>query len=88
MPDTELHDVEEEEKVFHLFQHSAKLAFAFGVINTPPTTLHIFKNLQVCGDCHAATKLIAKLVGRSIIVQDANCFHHFQDGVCSCREYW
>jgi hypothetical protein len=60
MPDTELHDVEEEEKVFHLFQHSAKLAFAFGVINTPPTTLHIFKNLQVCGDCHAATRLIAK----------------------------
>jgi hypothetical protein len=61
MPDTELHDVEEEEKVFHVFQHSAKLAFAFGVINTPPTTpLHIFKNLQVCGDCHSATKLIAK----------------------------
>jgi hypothetical protein len=29
-----LHDVEEEEKVFHLYHHSAKLAIAFGLINT------------------------------------------------------
>jgi hypothetical protein len=29
-----LHDVEEEEKMFHLCQHSEKLAIAFGLINT------------------------------------------------------
>ncbi len=34
LPDTKfvLHDVEEEEKVFHLCHHSGKLAIAFGLI--------------------------------------------------------
>jgi hypothetical protein len=34
VPDTKfvLHDVEEEEKVFHLCHHSDKLAIAFGLI--------------------------------------------------------
>jgi hypothetical protein len=31
-----LHDVEEEEKVFHLCHHSEKLAIAFGLIDTVP----------------------------------------------------
>jgi hypothetical protein len=34
----ELHDVEEEEKVFHLCYHIEKLAIAFGLINTAPGT--------------------------------------------------
>ncbi|CAK9234682.1 unnamed protein product [Sphagnum troendelagicum] len=91
VPDTKfvLHDVEEEEKVYHLCHHSEKLAIAFGLISTPPgTTLRIFKNLRVCGDCHTSTKCIAKIVGRAIIVRDANRFHHFECGVCSCRDYW
>jgi hypothetical protein len=29
-----LHDVEEEEKVFHFCHHSKKLVIAFGLINT------------------------------------------------------
>jgi hypothetical protein len=29
-----LHDVEEEEKVFHLYHQSEKLAIAFGLIST------------------------------------------------------
>ncbi|CAM6050493.1 unnamed protein product [Sphagnum compactum] len=92
VPDTKfvLHDVEEEEKVVRLCYHSEKLAIAFGLISTPPgTTLRIFKNLRVCGDCHTATKFIAKMVKRGIIVRDANRFHHFnKDGLCSCRDYW
>jgi pentatricopeptide repeat protein len=92
VPDTKfvLHDVEEEEKVVRLCYHSEKLAIAFGLISTPPgTTLRIFKNLRVCGDCHTATKFIAKIVERGIIVRDANRFHHFnKDGLCSCRDYW
>ncbi len=84
-----LHDVEEESKVFHLCHHSEKLAIAFGLINTDPgTPLQIMKNLRVCEDCHNSTKLISKLVGRTIMVRDANRFHHFQDGVCSCMDYW
>jgi hypothetical protein len=31
-----LHDVEVEEKAFHLCHHSEKLAIAFGFINTTP----------------------------------------------------
>jgi len=70
-----LHDVEEEEKLFHLCHHSEKLAIAYGLISTPPgTPICIFKNLHVCGDCHSAAKFIAKLVGRAIIIRDANRF--------------
>ncbi|CAM6069252.1 unnamed protein product [Sphagnum tenellum] len=91
MPDTNfvLHDVEVEEKVFYLCHHSEKLAIAFGLINSAPgTPLCIRKNLWVCGDCHTSTKFILKVVGRAIMVRDANCFHHFQDGEYSCRDYW
>ncbi|CAK9226167.1 unnamed protein product [Sphagnum troendelagicum] len=91
VPDTRfaLHDVDEEEKMLHLRQHSEKLAIAFGLISTSPgTPLRIFKNLRICGDCHTFTKLVSKLVGRVIIVRDANRFHHFEDGLCSCRDYW
>ncbi len=85
----DLHDVDEEEKVLHLRQHSEKLAIAFGLISTSAgTPLCIFKNLRICGDCHTFTKLVSKLVGRAIIVRDANRFHHFEDGLCSCRDYW
>jgi hypothetical protein len=84
-----LHDVEEEEKLFHLCHHSEKLAIAYGLISTPPgTPIRIFKNLRVCGDCHSAAKFIAKLVGRAIIIRDANRFHHFENGLCSCKDYW
>jgi pentatricopeptide repeat protein len=91
VPDTKfvLHDVEEEEKVARLCHHSEKLAIAFGLISTPPgTSLRIFKNLRICGDCHNATKFISRIVGRTIIVRDAHRFHHFEDGYCSCRDYW
>ncbi|KAH9542357.1 hypothetical protein CY35_13G001100 [Sphagnum magellanicum] len=91
VPDTNfvLHDVEEEEKVFNLCHHSEKLAIAFGLIKSAPgTPLCIRKNLRVCRDCHTSTKFISKVVGRAIMVRDANRFHHFQDGECSCRDYW
>lgn len=91
VPDTRfaLHDVEEEEKVGHLGYHSEKLAIAYGLLRTAPgTAIRIFKNLRVCGDCHTATKFISKVVEREIIVRDSNRFHHFKDGLCSCRDYW
>ncbi len=84
-----MHDVDEEEKVFRLCHHSEKLAIAFGLINSAPgTPLRIRKNLRVCEDCHTSTKFISKIAGRTIMVRDANRFHHFEDGVCSCRDYW
>eukprot|EP01018_Ginkgo_biloba_P011245 Gb_34297 [translate_table: standard] len=91
VPDTDfvLHDVEEEVKEHLLFSHSEKLAIAFGLMNTNPGVLiRITKNLRVCGDCHNATKFISKIVNREIIVRDANRFHHFKNGLCSCGDYW
>ncbi|KAI9125951.1 hypothetical protein K1719_003369 [Acacia pycnantha] len=86
---TSLHDVEEEEKELMVNVHSEKLAIAFGLIATEPNTeIRIIKNLRVCLDCHTATKFISKITQRVIIVRDANRFHHFKDGVCSCGDYW
>ncbi|KAL7254250.1 hypothetical protein ACSBR1_008615 [Camellia fascicularis] len=48
-----LHNVEEEQKEQCLFQHSEKIAMAFGLISTSKSKpIKVFKNLRVCGDCH------------------------------------
>ncbi|KAJ7540196.1 hypothetical protein O6H91_10G005000 [Diphasiastrum complanatum] len=84
-----LDDVEDEENENALCGHSEKLAIAFGLVNMPSgTPIRIKKNLRVCGDCHNATKIISKIVGRDISVMDANRYHHFKDGFCSCGDYW
>ncbi|KAH9297554.1 hypothetical protein KI387_029236 [Taxus chinensis] len=84
-----LNDVEEEEKELFLCHHSEKLAIAFGLLNTSPgTAIRVVKNLRVCVACHTATKLISKIVAREIVVRDANRFHHFEQGQCSCGDYW
>eukprot|EP01018_Ginkgo_biloba_P008462 Gb_26311 [translate_table: standard] len=84
-----LHDVEEEQKEHILCHHSEKLATVFGIINTVPgTPIRIIKNLRMCGDCHSTTKFISKIVEREVFVRDANRFHHFKDGQCSCGDYW
>eukprot|EP01018_Ginkgo_biloba_P031753 Gb_05982 [translate_table: standard] len=84
-----LNNVEEEQKEHILFHHSEKLAIAFGLINVSSgTPIRIVKNLRVCGDCHSATKFISKIVAQEIVVRDANRFHHFKDGQCSCGDYW
>ncbi|CAL5330045.1 unnamed protein product [Camellia sinensis] len=83
-----LHDVDEEEKVHSLGHHSEKLAVAYGLLKVPEgMPIRVMKNLRVCGDCHSAIKLIAKVTGREIILRDANRFHHFKDGLCSCKDY-
>ncbi|KAF5181901.1 Pentatricopeptide repeat-containing protein [Thalictrum thalictroides] len=80
---------DEEDKETALARHSEKLAIAFGLINTTPKTpIRIMKNLRVCGDCHEATKFISKVYDREIIVRDRLRFHHFKDGICSCKDYW
>ncbi|XP_043696344.1 pentatricopeptide repeat-containing protein At1g31920 [Telopea speciosissima] len=91
IPDTSqvLLDVNEEEKQQRLSVHSQKLAIAFALIHkSQGSTIRIVKNLRMCSDCHTYTKLISKIFERKIIVRDRNRFHHFQDGNCSCRDYW
>jgi hypothetical protein len=78
-----------KKKCFILCHHSEKLAIAFGLMSTDPATpLCIIKNLRVCEDCDTSTKFISKIVRRKIIVRDANRFHHFENGFCSCKDYW
>lgn len=82
-------DIDEEDKEDALNRHSEKLAIAFALLNTPPgAPIRIVKNLRVCSDCHAATKFISKIYNREIVVRDRNRFHHFNDGVCSCKDFW
>ncbi|XP_052174599.1 pentatricopeptide repeat-containing protein At2g33760-like [Diospyros lotus] len=91
VPDTNfvLHDVDEELKLDILYTHSEKLAIAFGLISTAEgTPIRITKNLRVCGDCHTFSKFVSSITHRLIIVRDANRFHHFKEGSCSCGDYW
>ncbi|KAL0371257.1 UNVERIFIED_CONTAM: Pentatricopeptide repeat-containing protein, chloroplastic [Sesamum angustifolium] len=84
-----LHNVEEKEKVTMLYGHSERLALAYGLLTTSQRMpIRVTKNLRVCGDCHTFTKLVSKIFEREIIVRDANRFHHFRDGVCSCGDFW
>lgn len=91
IPETKfvLHDIDQEGKEEALLAHSERLAVAYGLISSPARSpIRIIKNLRVCGDCHTALKIISKLVGRELIIRDAKRFHHFKDGLCSCRDYW
>lgn len=91
VPDTNLvlHDVQEEDKVENLLTHSEKLAIVFGLIAIPEgSPIRIMKNLRVCDDCHTFIKSVSAVTKRLIIVRDANRFHHVEDGVCSCGDYW
>ncbi|KAK8657317.1 hypothetical protein V6N13_035563 [Hibiscus sabdariffa] len=82
-------DVEHKEKERLLWVHSERLALAFALFRTSPgSQIRIIKNLRICVDCHAAMKLISKIMQRDIIIRDMNRFHDFHDGICSCGDYW
>jgi len=84
-----LHDVEDKQKKESLFYHSERLAVAFALIITVEcSTITVMKNLCICGDCHSAIKLTAKIVDHEIVARDSSCFHHFRSGSCSCGDYW
>ena len=87
-----LHDVEEESKVESLRVHSEKLAIGLALVCGEPKggerMIRIFKNLRVCGDCHAFIKGLSEILKIVFVVRDANRFHRFENGVCSCGDYW
>ncbi|MQL86148.1 hypothetical protein Taro_018677 [Colocasia esculenta] len=84
-----LHDVEEEDKAQILNLHSEKLAVAYGIMKVEAgRPIQVTKNLRICNDCHCAFKFLSQICGRRIVVRDANRFHHFSEGACSCRDYW
>ncbi|KAK8954176.1 Pentatricopeptide repeat-containing protein [Platanthera zijinensis] len=82
-------NLSEEEKEDMLCGHSERLAIAFGILSTKEgEVLRVMKNLRICVDCHTAMKFISIIAKRKIIVRDAKRFHHFEDGICSCGDYW
>ncbi|KAJ6927837.1 hypothetical protein NC651_011756 [Populus alba x Populus x berolinensis] len=91
VPDTNfvLQDLEGEQMQDSLRYHSEKLAIVFGLMSLPRgQTIRIRKNLRICGDCHLFTKLLAKMEQRIIVIRDPVRYHHFQDGLCSCGDFW
>ncbi|KAI6699414.1 hypothetical protein NL676_013738 [Syzygium grande] len=83
------HDVEMEEKEVMLRVHSEKLAAAFGLINVEPEfPIRVIKNLRTCDDCHNFFKFISKISMREFIIRDKSRFHHFRNGICSCKDFW
>ncbi|KAL8200677.1 hypothetical protein R6Q57_012016 [Mikania cordata] len=83
------HDVEDEQKEDYVGYHSEKLAVAYAILRThKDAPIRIVKNLRICDDCHFTMKLISKVTNRVINVRDANRFHCFKDGSCSCEDYW
>ncbi|KAL5720583.1 hypothetical protein ACHQM5_013241 [Ranunculus cassubicifolius] len=84
-----LHDLEQAQKDPTVFIHSEKLAVAFGLISLSfSMPLRVMKNLRVCNDCHNWLKYVSKVSSRPLVVRDPYRFHHFKDGVCSCKDYW
>ncbi|KAL0479308.1 hypothetical protein AKO1_008111 [Acrasis kona] len=76
----------DHDKIQHLWEHSEKIALGYALMNTKPEDhIVITNNLRICEDCHHAMELISReYSGRMIQVRDANRFHHFKDGSCSC----
>ncbi|GAA0139168.1 hypothetical protein LIER_00771 [Lithospermum erythrorhizon] len=91
LPDTSevLLDTGEEERVNALSRHSERLAIAFALISSgPEVTIRIVKNLRICIDCHHVAKLVSKIYDRKLVIRDQTRFHHFKNGLCSCKDYW
>jgi len=79
-----------KEKIESLCGHSEKLALEYALKNTPEySKVTIFKNLRVCGDCHAFTEALSKATGRIIQLRDANLFQTFDPYKgCSCKGHF
>ncbi|CDP03192.1 unnamed protein product [Coffea canephora] len=84
-----LHNVPDADKKENLFHHSERLALAFALVsNANSRRIRIFKNLRICGDCHEFMKGVSDITNKEIVIRDSNRFHHFHNGICSCKDYW
>ncbi|XP_062232269.1 pentatricopeptide repeat-containing protein At4g01030, mitochondrial [Phragmites australis] len=90
VPDTSciVYNVPEEEKEKLLLSHTEKLAITYGLIHSDASRapIRVIKNTRMCNDCHEVAKHISALCDRQIILRDADRFHHFADGKCSCND--
>ncbi|CAL5210642.1 unnamed protein product [Lathyrus oleraceus] len=80
-------DIMEASKADIFCGHSERFAITFGLINSAPgMPIRVTKNLYMCQSCHDTVKFISKEVRREISVRDAERFHHFKGGICSCKD--
>jgi len=80
-------DIMEASKADIFCGHSERFAIGFGLINSAPgMPIWVTKNLYMCKSCHNTVKFISKQVRREISVRDAERFHHFKGGICSCMD--
>ncbi|KAK6919251.1 Pentatricopeptide repeat [Dillenia turbinata] len=88
-PEVVLHNVDEEVKAMWVCGHSERLATMYGLIKSGSgMPVRVMKNLRVCVDCHSWMKFVSKVTKRLIVLRDTSRFHHFENGICSCKDYW
>ncbi|CAN6241482.1 unnamed protein product [Urochloa humidicola] len=87
-----LHDVDDESRADSLRVHSERLAVGLWLLrnggDSARKVIRVYKNLRVCGDCHHFFKGLSAVFNTVLVVRDANRFHRFEQGGCSCRDYW
>ncbi|XXQ33545.1 DYW domain-containing protein [Plasmodiophora brassicae] len=70
--------------------HSEKIALAYGLMGAQDGRAPICAStsMRMCSDCHAAFKVASRVYDRAVYMRDTRRHHRFQDGQCSCRDYW
>ncbi|CAN1748879.1 Pentatricopeptide repeat-containing protein At4g13650 [Linum perenne] len=72
-----LHNLDDIEKIEHLWHHSERLALSLALISTTSQKpIRIFKNLRMCEDCHDVMKNVSDITDREIVIRDFKRFHH------------
>ncbi|XP_037441884.1 pentatricopeptide repeat-containing protein At3g13880-like [Triticum dicoccoides] len=72
-----------------LARHGKLLAVALGLSSLPSAApVTIMKNQRISWESHETLKLLSARENRGIIVRDPTHFHRFDQGSCSCRDYW
>ncbi|XP_048572813.1 pentatricopeptide repeat-containing protein At3g13880-like isoform X1 [Triticum urartu] len=72
-----------------LTRHGELLGVALGLSTLPSAApVTIMKNQRISWESHETLKLLSARENRGIIVRDPTHFHHFDQGSCSCRDYW
>nr|AEB39773.1 pentatricopeptide repeat protein 43 [Funaria hygrometrica] len=80
-------DSREKECLF--FQCPELLAVAYGLEHTASgVSIRCVTDSRVTDPSHEMLKFISRAYDRGILVRDPNCFHIFEDGICSCGDYW
>jgi len=64
--------------------HSEKIALALAVLQKEKS-MFIVKTTAICRNCHTELSAISKIENIKIVVRDAQFFHTFENGQCSCR---